>query len=81
MCVIKILRNYWPSIIDEMNEAVEQLSNKLGINKLQFSESNNVILNLSISISLYHFVVATVDKVANCECFICKRFNATTLLK
>lgn len=81
MCVIKILRNYWPSIIDEMNEAVEQLSNKLGINKLQFSESNNVILNLSISISLYHFVVATVDKVANYEYFICKRFSATILLK
>ena len=33
---------YWdkakPSIVDGINEAVEQLSNKLGVNKLQFSE-------------------------------------------
>ena len=40
---------YWdkakPSIVDWINEAVEQLSNKLGVNKLQFSEWENAILN------------------------------------
>ena len=30
---------------DETNRAVEHLSNKLGINKLQFSEKKNTILS------------------------------------
>ena len=40
---------YWDgaksTIIDGMHGAVEQLSNKLGINKLQFSEWKNAILS------------------------------------